>query len=361
MTTVRSLRSLESAPGTGTLLVRAALGALPLPLFGRRRPELPDTELVLPSVTVDAGQLAAYARVCGFGVRDELPPTYPHVLAFPLAMRLMADGSFPFPLMGLVHVANRVTQYRPLLLTDRFDLHVHCADLRPHDRGRQFDVVHEAVVAGDTVWREVSTYLRRESSPGSRADGADSRADGAIRADGADSAGADRADGAGRGADGADSADGDGIADRADGASGVNRAAGADGDGGTGEGTAAVAGASARWRVADDIGRRYAAVSGDRNPIHLHAITARALGFPRAIAHGMWTMARGLAAMEGRLPPAYTADVAFKLPVLLPATVAFGTEHADDGWHFWLRDARTGKPHLTGTITHPPTPHRPEA
>ena len=36
-------------------------------------------------------------------------------------------------------------------------------------------------------------------------------------------------------------------------------------------------------------------MSGDVNPIHLHALTARAMGFPRAIAHGMWTYARTLA------------------------------------------------------------------
>ena len=65
-------------------------------------------------------------------------------------------------------------------------------------------------------------------------------------------------------------------------------------------------------RVPDDIGRRYAAVSGDRNPIHLHALAAKAFGFPSAIAHGMWLKARALAALEGRLPDAFTVDVAFK-------------------------------------------------
>ena len=30
--------------------------------------------------------LAKYAHVCGFTLRDELPPTYPHVLAFALHM-----------------------------------------------------------------------------------------------------------------------------------------------------------------------------------------------------------------------------------------------------------------------------------
>ena len=79
---------------------------------------------------------------------------------------------------------------------------------------------------------------------------------------------------------------------------------------------------TAQWRVGDDLGRRYASVSGDHNPIHLHALSAKALGFPRAIAHGMWTKARCLASL--RLPDAFAVDVQFKQPILLPSKVTFG-------------------------------------
>ena len=64
-------------------------------------------------VRADPDAVAAYARVCGFALRDHLPPTYPHVLAFPLHMAVMADGSFPFGAVGLVHVENRIVQHRP--------------------------------------------------------------------------------------------------------------------------------------------------------------------------------------------------------------------------------------------------------
>ena len=63
------------------------------------------------------------------------------------------------------------------------------------------------------------------------------------------------------------------------------------------------------WRLAGDLGRRYAAVSGDHNPIHLYPLTAKALGFPRQIAHGMWSKARCVAAIENRLPDAVTVEV----------------------------------------------------
>jgi acyl dehydratase len=102
------------------------------------------------------------------------------------------------------------------------------------------------------------------------------------------------------------------------------------------------------WRLPGDLGRRYGAVSGDRNPIHLHALTARAFGFPRAIAHGMWTKARALAALEATLPDAYTVDVAFKKPILLPGRVTFAAEEG----RFVVRSAKDPDViHLEGTVT----------
>ena len=102
------------------------------------------------------------------------------------------------------------------------------------------------------------------------------------------------------------------------------------------------------WKLAGDLGRRYAAVSGDHNPIHLYALTAKAFGFPRQIAHGMWSTARCLAALDGRLPDAVTTEVVFKKPVLLPGKVLFGSARSDDGYAFALSRPQDGKPHLLG-------------
>jgi hypothetical protein len=252
---------------------------------GRRPRELPDRELTR-SVEVDRSHLAAYDRVCGFRLRDELPATYPHVLAFAPAMELMAGGSFPFSPLGLVHVANRIEQLRPLRADERLDLRVRAADLAPHPRGTQFDVVAEAAVDGEVAWRDRSTYLHREGGGG--------------------------------------------------------------GGGERGPGDAPAP--NAIWTVPADTGRRYARVSGDANPIHLHPLAAKALGQPGAIAHGMWTKARCLAALEASLPAAFTVDVRFKLPLRLPCRAAFSF---GDG-SFAVHDARSGGPHLTGTLSAPP-------
>jgi acyl dehydratase len=264
---------------------RAVLGLLP-----RSRPDtLPDTELKLHRVAADRDHLAAYDQVCGFRLTDALPPTYPHVLAFPLALKLMSGSDFPFPVIGLVHVANRIEVRRPIDAGELLDLSVRAADLRPHERGRQLDVVAEATVEGEVVWRDVSTYLHKEKPPGG----------------------------------------GGGDRDRP-----------------------APPGATAVWRIPARVGRDYARVSGDHNPIHTSRVGAKLFGFPRRIAHGMWSKARCLATLEGRLPERYTVDVSFKRPVLLPATVAFSAVATTDGWKFGLHSARSGTPHLLATL-HP--------
>lgn len=277
----------QDAPNLTGLLARAVATSP-----GRSGDQLPATRVVRREVAIDRDEVAAYAAVCGFALGDALPPTYLHLLAFPLSVQIMAARDFPFALAGLVHVRNRITHHRPVTADEHVDVAVHLADLRPHPKGQQFDVVAEVTVGDERVWSSRSTYLRR--------------------------GGGDR--------DGTESTTGAGAVDV------------------TGLPTTSV------WRIPADIGRQYGAVSGDRNPIHMSSLTARAFGFPKAIAHGMWSKARALAALEGRLPDAFDVDVLFKLPVLLPATVEYATRASGDDWQFAVR-SRSGKPHLAGIVT----------
>jgi acyl dehydratase len=268
-------RKLESPPSVLPLYARAAIplvpGASRLPFVPGGGGEIPDVRLELDGVFAEPEKVAAYAKVCGFTLRDSLPPTYPHVLAFPLHMALMADGSFPFGAVGLVHIANRITQHRRLGLGEELSLRVQATKIPNHPKGRSFDVVTEARVGRQIAWESTSTFLSR-----------------------------------GKGDPGAGSGEVFPIVD---------------------EETPA----SAEWALPGDLGRRYAAVSGDRNPIHMHSLTAKPLGFPAAIAHGMWTKARALAALEPRLPDAFTVDVRFRRPILLPAKVEFATSGQGQG------------------------------
>jgi acyl dehydratase len=278
---------LTSGPGTTVAYARAALGLVPG--FAPRGSTLPDVEVRQRGVTADLAHLAAYDRVCGFRLTDTLPVTFPHVLAFPLAMRLMTAPDFPLPLIGLVHVTNRITVHRPVPSGAALDLAVRAAELRDHPRGRQFDVIATAAIDGVEVWRGVSTYLRLGPRPAAAPP--------------------------------------------------------------SGETPPATVGDGSLWRVPERVGADYAAVSGDRNPIHTSRLGARLFGFPRPIAHGMWSKARALATLEGRLPDAFTVDVAFKKPLLLPGRATFTAAPVAGGWTFALTSRH---PHLTGTVTPEP-------
>jgi acyl dehydratase len=298
---MRATRELSRAPGTLGLSLRAAAALLPgasvLPFIAGGGHEMPNLTLALDGARLDAGRLADYRRVCGFASRSTLPATAPHLLAFPLHMALMTDGSFPFPAVGLVHLGNRITVHRPIPVAATLSLRVRATPLEPHAKGRTFTIVSEARIAEELVWEEHSTMLRRGSSQ-------------AVSGDGGD----------------------DGAAERTEGAP--------------------TATPVAEWQLQEDLGRRYAAVSGDRNPIHMHALSARLFGFPKAIAHGMWTKARCLAALDAELPDAYTVEVAFRRPILLPARVAFAQAREREQTSFAVRAAQDPTTiHLEGTVT----------
>ncbi|MEU5096849.1 MaoC family dehydratase [Streptomyces sp. NPDC020996] len=293
---------LTGSPALAPLLAR---GALRSP-FKRPRPDagFPHDRLVLPGLRVDPARLAAYERVCGFAAGDgRLPLTYPHVLGFPLAMRLMSGRDFPLPLLGLVHTSIDITRHRALPATGAYEVAVRVAGLAPHRRGTEATVVTEVRDGSAVVWESTSTYLARHRHRHRTTAGA----------------------GAGAGA-------------------------------GTGPGASAAAEreepgplpAVAEWHLAGDLGRRYGAASGDRNPIHLHPLTARLFGFPRAIAHGMWTVARCLAAHG--TPESVRVRAGFRAPVLLPGTVTY----AADGARFELRSG--DRVHVSGRVeaTAPP-------
>ncbi|MFS8500127.1 MAG: hypothetical protein FWJ70_18230, partial [Micromonosporaceae bacterium] len=146
---------LERPPRLGGLYLRALAGLLPGRGGGGER--VPDTELVVRGVRAEGARLVAYARVCGFALTGTLPATYPHVLAFPLALKLMTAPDFPFPPTGVVHLANRIEVRRPVRDAEALDLAVRVENLRAHPRGRQLDVVATATVDGVEVWRDVST------------------------------------------------------------------------------------------------------------------------------------------------------------------------------------------------------------
>jgi acyl dehydratase len=265
-------------------------------------------------VRIDLARLAAYERVCGFPTgEDAVPLTYPHVLGFPLAMRIMAGRDFPLPLLGLVHTSIEITRRRRLPATGEYEITVYVDELAPHRRGTEVTVVTEVRDGREDrdrnrdrngvgiAWESRSMYLarhrRNEDAP---SDGGERSREEPSRAE--------------------RSRDEPSRGERSR------------------EGRKPLP-AVAEWRLAGDVGRRYGAVSGDRNPIHLHPLGARLFGFPRAIAHGMWTVARCLA--EHGVPPATLVRAEFRAPVPLPGAVTYAEDGQARG-RFELRGDASG-------------------
>jgi acyl dehydratase len=291
--TAGNVRVVSGGGGGLTGMVKAALPTVPvvnqLPGVKKTGKDLPDLALRREDLTVERDAVERYAAVCGFPNKDVAPLPYLHMLAFPLHMELMTDAAFPFPAMGTVHLENAITQHRPVAIGEKVSINLQAQNLRLTTKGRAYDMVVAATVDGETVWESTSTYLR------------------------------------------------------------VGKGDKENGDKGTA--FAAVDASPITWNVPENIGRTYGAVSGDRNPIHLYPLTAKALGFPRHIAHGMWSKARCIAALENRLPDAVKVLVGVNTPIYLPGIVACGAEPNAAGWDFTLVNPKSGAPHLQGRTT----------
>ena len=311
---------LLTVPGLGGLYARSVGAQAWLAVtsrLGRAGGVLPDVVYVTRGVRADADRLTAYQHLLGESASDVLSAGFVHVLAFPVAVAVMVRRDFPLPLAGMVHLANRVEQLRPVSLGDALDVRAYAQGLRAHRSGTQVELVTEVSVApdgdlpdggtigGELAYRGVSTYLSRTirlPPPRSEAPPVERLADG-------------------RGSTSRRESGGQTVP-------------------------------TGQWRLAGDVGRRYAAVSGDWNPIHLSALTAKALGFPRAIAHGMYTASRALATVGAARTEAFTWTVEFVKPVLLPGTVTVrvAADEGVPGFGYAGWDARSGRVHFTGTV-----------
>jgi acyl dehydratase len=280
----------------------SAFRYFPRAVFGRRSALVPEGRGVprlegrAARVAAAARHLARYRDVCGFADDGCLPVTYPHVLAMPLQVAILTHPRFVVRLMGLIHVANDIAQSRPLPAGGEFALKSWIEGFRDAERGHEFDLYTAVEDAQGTAWLEKSTLLARRPSTGKPA-----------------SRGARQALRYEKPPDGAQAE-------------------------------------VAQIEVPRAMGRRYGWLSGDLNPIHLGDRGARLFGFERAVAHGMWSMARSLAALGGpALAPPLRALVEFKFPLFMPGVARLEHWASEDRRVFVLKDAASGRPHLAGS------------
>ncbi|WP_282781841.1 MULTISPECIES: MaoC/PaaZ C-terminal domain-containing protein [unclassified Nocardia] len=282
--------TLTETPKNSSLFVKAALGAIPVPGLSNRPSTLPDRVVKLRGLRVDPDHLSAYCRATGLRFGDALPLTYPFILSFPLAMQLVVARDFPFVAVGAVHAQNLIERTRDISVSEPLDFETHIENLREHPKGLLVDAVTAVSVGREQVWRQVTTFLHQQRTSLSGGPKPEPKPDEVPPPP------------------------------------------------------------MRQTRVDQQMINRYAAASGDHNPIHTSVLGAKAFGFPKPIAHGMWSAANVLANIEGRVPGKATYDVKFGKPILLPSTVNVYADQVEGGWDLALRHPKKGYPHLTATL-----------
>lgn len=243
-------------------------------------------------VRIPGAHVSAYRKICGEGLRDRVPPLYPHVLATPLQFNLLDSDDFPLGLAGLVHMGQSIEWLSPLRVDDLVDIECTMTGPGESELGWTFRLDTWIRREGELAWKEEVSFLKPDRSRRARP-----------------------------------------------------RRRGKEGD-------------AARYiplvhmQFPEDSGRRYARVSGDWNPIHLSAFTAKRFGFRQPIAHGMYSLARCLAALEARgvALVGKRLDAHFRAPVVLPAFTNLSLLDTRPMEVFALTDARKGRILVEGTL-----------
>ena len=287
---------------------------------GRRAvPVLPHSVVNVPAVSIGDEWLKRYCEVCGFDSgRSTAPVLLPQLLGFPLVLHYFASAHFPWSALGVVHLGDEIEASRALEVGEALSLSLRTGELISHPKGQAFSLTVALAQDGREVWRATQTLLRLgvNEPVGPRWDEAAALGQ----------------------------------------CSNGNEAAALGQRGNEDEAVSLWPSVLAFDRVGSfdapaDIGRRYAPVSGDFNPIHLSRWSARWLGFDRSIAHGMWSLARALAVLGvDRIDGPHRLQTVFGSPVRLPARVTVWAARVDSALTFEVRDQEGERVHLRGRL-----------
>ncbi len=255
-------------------------------------------QILWPGRRLEPSVVTRYREVCGYGPGEAVPSSFMETLFQGLMVEVVLSPSFPFSPFGVIHLGQVMEQLRSVAPDAVLDLECKLAGVRQTRRGFEMEIDMLATQDDEPVWRGRAELISRGKATRS----------GKTRAPKPPP---------------------------------VEEPAGwSDPD---------------TLEVAGHTGRRYAAVSGDYNPFHLYGVLAKLFGFPKPIAHGMWTLARALAWLEAgldELPEAHRVEASFKKPLLMPGAVTLRQRALGDGEGraFEVRHARKDHPHLVGTV-----------
>ncbi|MCP4117941.1 MAG: hypothetical protein GY737_21595 [Desulfobacteraceae bacterium] len=283
--------ALSSAPSMGKVFSKALLLSLSKRQGVLKEKETRGIRVFMDRIPPDPGRIEAFRRVCREPMdRTVLPVVYLETLFVGMLGRLITSPFFPISPMGLIHTRQRIVQHRPVDEKEILDAQCGLRRMTKSGKGVTLECFLEVRSDNELVWEGVATFLSRNRATGKKKKKRHTPPPLPVRE----------------------------IFD-----------------------------------LAEDTGRAYARASNDYNPHHLYGFSARLLGFRSPIAHGMYTLARSVAAIQGKnaLDSPMLIETGFKLPVYLPARAALGYDTFGDTISFELKDADSGLPHVAGSIT----------
>lgn len=255
--------TLSKVPSRKSLLFELAVRKLKHAKVDLQNIFLPKRQFRLDRVFINEAKYRAFQKVVGWDAKSEfVHPCYLHTLAFPLQVKLLLEPDFPFSLLGIVHIQNKITQFRPLKIEEELTVSASYGALTPHPKGWMFSIEIHFYSGSELIWQSSSTNLVRIKHSL--------------------------------------------LVDRQT----------------NSEIVTFLDQYRETWKLDANLGRRYAKVSGDFNPIHLAKWSAKLFGFKQPIVHGMWTKSFCVSTLNRIYPDlfyhGFAIETVFKQPLYLP-------------------------------------------
>tara|TARA_R110002153_G_scaffold53487_1_gene149112 strand:+ start:2679 stop:3602 length:924 start_codon:yes stop_codon:yes gene_type:complete len=297
------ITKLSSIPNIKCLLIKAGFKKSNYDPLKSSKVILPSNKFYCDRVVLDKPNYRLYHQVIGWDLdAGIIHPCYLHSLAFPLHIKLLLQAEFPFPLLGLVHINNQISQIRPIKKSETLSVTSCFGQLELHPKGWAFSIKVKFYSGSELVWQSISSNLFR-CNHGRVVEPTLEHVLNCF--------------------------------------------------------TKPI---DTIWKLNANLGRRYAKVSGDFNPIHLSKWSAKLFGFKRHIIHGMWTKSYCVSELQKINPSlflqAFEINTSFKQPLYLPSQVnlavqLFGANNTPAKMQFKVSGLVLNNPgslHLIGDI-----------
>lgn len=261
-----------------------------LTTFSKRQKLQPiQKKYVMEYVKPDLKKLEAFKKMFGY-TSQYVPSTYWHTRFFGIRILLASDPKFPFPLPGMVHLTDTICQYHNILPTDVLWMECYLGDFLAHEKGTAFETITKLYREDVLVWEEntVNLYIGK-SQMGEQ-------------------------------------------------------------EYNSYEFPEIQASKETALFIPTNMGRKYARISGDFNPIHISVLGAKLFGFKKSLMHGWFSLNKILTENSNLMLDRHELFVAFKKPLFLPGNVILKQQEGEKGIQFEVVNAKEGYPNLKGEI-----------